>query len=188
MLDQLPLKTQRLMLRRLLPVDADDLLAIYGNPDNARYEFWQAWTAEQVEELIYSQAEVFLGDPGVPFILGVIEPDSGALIGAVHLTINSIEDRQGELGFSFNPAHTGRGFATEAVNAALGYAFFTMKMHRMFAAVDTRNERSWKLMERLGMRREAHFIHANLEGQYWTDDFTYAMLEHEWSSCEKPSR
>lgn len=96
------------------------------------------------------------------------------------MTINSVEDRQGELGFTFNPDFGGRGFATEAVNAALGYAFNTMGLHRIFAGVDTRNEKSWKLMERIGMRREAHFVHANFDGSIWIDDYTYAMLEDEW--------
>ena len=91
-----------------------------------------------------------------------------------------MEDRQGELGFSFNPTYGGRGLATEAVYAALGYGFTSLGLHRIFAGVDTRNERSWKLMERIGMRREAHFIHANLEGEEWIDDFTYAILESEW--------
>jgi RimJ/RimL family protein N-acetyltransferase len=48
------------------------------------------------------------------------------------------------------------------------------------AAVDVRNEPSWRLMERVGMRREAHFVHDNLMGDEWIDDFVYAMLEDEW--------
>lgn len=178
----LPLTTERLTLRRMAPADANALFAIYGNEENARYEFGAAWTMEQVGDLIYSQSDVFLGDPGVPFFLVAIESESDSLIGAVELTINSVADRQGEIGFSFNPAFGGRGLATEAVNAALGYGFSQMSLHRIFAAVDTRNERSWKLMERLGMRREAHFVHANLEDGNWTDDYTYAMLEDEWTA------
>ena len=176
--DGLPITTERLTLRRLQPTDSAALLAIYGNEDNARFEFWPPWSVEQVDDLIYSQADIYLGDPGVPFVLAATKTDN--LIGSVQLTINSVEDRQGELGFTFHSEFGGRGLATEAVNAALGYAFATMGMHRMFAAVDTRNERSWKLMERIGMRREAHFVHANLEGDGWIDDYTYAMLETEW--------
>lgn len=178
--DGLPLSTERLMLRRLQHVDADALFAVYGNEDNARFEFWPAWSTEQVEDLIISQSDVYLGDPGVPFVLGAIETEKNTLIGTVELTINSVEDRQGEIGFTFNPDFCGRGLATEAVNATLGFGFNRMGLHRIFAGVDTRNEKSWRLMERIGMRREAHFVHANLEGDDWIDDFTYAMLEHEW--------
>ncbi|QDS95119.1 Spermidine N(1)-acetyltransferase [Roseimaritima multifibrata] len=180
--DRLPITTERLSLRRLQPNDTAALLAVYGNEDNARFEFSPAWSAEQVNDLIYSQSDVYLGDPGVPFTLAAIENASEALVGSVQITINSVEDRQGELGFAFNPHFGGRGLATEAVNAALGYAFSAMELHRIFAGVDTRNERSWRLMERIGMRREAHFIHASLEGDEWIDDFTYAMLEDEWQA------
>jgi len=176
--DGLPITTERLTLRRLQPNDTAALLAIYGNEDNARFEFWPAWSAQQVDDLIYSQADIYLGDPGLPFVLAATETNN--LIGAVQITISSVEDRQGELGLTFHPEFGGRGLATEAVSAAMGYAFSTMGLHRMFSAVDTRNERSWKLMERIGMRREAHFVHANLDGEDWTDDYIYAMLEHEW--------
>ncbi len=176
----LPLSTERLILRRLVHADLNPLFGIYGNEDNARFEFWPPWSLEQVDDLISSQSEVYIGDPGVPIVLAVVEIASGVLMGAIQLTINSVEDRQGELGFTFNPDFGGRGFATEAVNAALGYAFNTMGLHRIFAGVGTRNEKSWKLMERIGMRREAHFMHANFDGSIWIDDYTYAMLEDEW--------
>ena len=184
--DGLPLSTERLTLRRLQHSDAAALLAVYGNEDNAHFEFWPAWSTEQIDDLIISQSDVYLGDPGVPFVLGAIETETNSFIGTVELTINSVEDRQGELGFIFNPDYCGRGLATEAVNATLGFGFNRMGLHRIFAGVDTRNERSWKLMERIGMRREAHFVHANLEGEDWIDDFTYAMLEHEWRSMNAP--
>ena len=178
---RLPLATERLLLRRLEIGDADALFAIYGNEANARYEFFPAWTTDQIFDLIYSQSDVHLGDPGVPFFLAAIAKGTGELIGSIQFTINSVEDRQGELGFSFNSEHCGRGLASEAVNAALGLAFSSMRLHRIFAGVDARNERSWRLMERIGMRREAHFLHANLEGEDWIDDFTYAMLDYEWT-------
>lgn len=178
--DGLPLTTQRLSLRRLLRNDLNPLFTIYGNDDNARFEFWPAWSLEQVDDLITSQSEVYIGEPGVPLVLAVVEIASNSLVGAIQLTIISVEDRQGELGFTFNLDFGGHGFATEAVNAALGYAFNKMGLHRIFAGVDTRNERSWRLMARIGMRREAHFVHANFDGSDWIDDYTYAMIEDEW--------
>ncbi|TVQ00094.1 MAG: N-acetyltransferase [Planctomycetaceae bacterium] len=96
------------------------------------------------------------------------------------MTIQSVEEMQGEIGFAFRPDSGGRGLATEGVHATLGYGFATMRMHRIFAGVDTRNERSWKLMQRIGMRREAHFVHANREGDAWIDEYIYAMLDFEW--------
>ena len=82
---------------------------------------------------------------------------------------------------SFNRIYTGRGLATEAVVAVMGFAFNRLGIHRICAGVDTRNERSWKLMERVGMRREAHFVDANYEDGQWIDDYVYAMLDLEWN-------
>ena len=178
--DGLPLTTERLVLRRVARGDARDLSAIYGNRINAQFEFWPAWSTDRVNELIQLQKTVLVGDPGVPLVLVAVEQDSNQLIGAVELTIRSIEDKQGEIGFSFNSQYWGQGFATEAVNAALGFAFSQLSLHRVYCGTDTRNERSWKLMERVGMRREAHFVHANLENDQWIDDYTYAILDEEW--------
>jgi RimJ/RimL family protein N-acetyltransferase len=178
--DGLPLQTRRLLVRRVNHNDGLALLDIYGNEENARYEFSPPWTADQVEELIQSQADIRLGDPGVPFVLAAVELDSDLLVGAIQLTIQSVEELQGEIGFAFRPDSGGRGLATEGVHATLGYGFDTMRMHRIFAGVDTRNDRSWKLLERIGMRREAHFVHANREGDAWIDEYIYAMLDSEW--------
>ncbi len=177
----LPLKTNRLRLRRVLPSDGRALYEIFGNEENSRFEFHGPWGEEQIVGYIESQAEIRLGDPGVALGLASTLIETDELIGMVDLTINSIDDGQGELGFSFNRRFWGVGYATEAVNAALGFGFMCLKLHRIFAGVDTRNERSWRLMERVGMRREAHFIHANRHGDEWLDDFTYAILDHEWT-------
>lgn len=181
MSDCVPFSTERLVLRRVEHTDFAALYEIYGNEQNSRFQFGPSWSPEQVEEFIVSQSNIYLGDPGVPFVLAATEKLSESLAGAVELTISSVEDRQAEIGFTFNPSFCGRGLATEAVNAAVGFAFKHMDLHRVYAGVDTRNEASWKLMERIGMRREAHFIHANREGDDWIDDFVYAMLDCEWN-------
>jgi RimJ/RimL family protein N-acetyltransferase len=55
-----------------------------------------------------------------------------------------------------------------------------MAMHRIYAFVDTRNDRSWRLMERIGMRREGHFVRWRKIKNEWIDDYGYAMLANEW--------
>src|SRR5262249_27418806 len=102
------------------------------------------------------------------------------VIGDCQLTVTSVEDRQAELGFAFNPRYTGRGLATRAVTAVLGFGFVQLGLHRIIASTDTRNERSWQLTERGGMRREAHFRHDNFVNGEWMDSFVYAMLDDEW--------
>jgi RimJ/RimL family protein N-acetyltransferase len=91
------------------------------------------------------------------------------------------------VGWILDPEYHGRGYATEAANTLLDLAFGPADMHRVVARCDARNERSWRLMERLGMRREAHFReHAIVKGA-WDEEFIYAMLWQEWQDLRRGS-
>jgi RimJ/RimL family protein N-acetyltransferase len=180
--DSLPLQVEEVTLRRAGPGDQADLLDYFGHPDVAQFQFWEPWTRDQVDDFISRQSQVRLGNPGVPLTLAVVLESEGRVIGSWQLTINGVEDRQGEVGLAFNPAYCGRGFATRAVKAALGFGFARLHLHRIVVAVDVRNEKSWRLMERVGMRREAHFRHDALSKGEWIDDYIYAILETEWGA------
>ncbi|TGN66905.1 N-acetyltransferase [Nocardioides eburneiflavus] len=86
-----------------------------------------------------------------------------------------------ELGWVLDPAHAGHGYATEAVEELLRHSFEELCVHRVVASCFTANVTSWRLMERLGMRREAHTRRDafHRSGQ-WLDSFGYALLADEW--------
>ena len=88
---------------------------------------------------------------------------------------------QAELGWVLDPAHTGHGYATEAVRELLRYCFDELGVRRVVANCFLANETSWRLMERLGMRRELHAVRESLHrsGQ-WLDAVGYALLAEEW--------
>jgi RimJ/RimL family protein N-acetyltransferase len=69
--------------------------------------------------------------------------------------------RAKENGFSLAPAQQGKGYGTEALRALLGYVFGTLGLHHVTAVTDARNPPAAALLERVGMRREAHF-HENV--------------------------
>ncbi len=87
-----------------------------------------------------------------------------------------------EIGWCLAPAHGGQGYATEAVRDLLDVAFGPLALRRVVATCFADNESSWRLMERLGMRREAYTVKDALhrDGQ-WYDGLTYALLAEEWS-------
>ncbi len=180
--DSLPIDVDELRLRRIGTDDAADLLEIYSSPSVYEYELWGPWDADHVEATICFQAEVNVGDENQPLVLGVELQSERKLIGECQLTIADVDSRQGVIGYSFHPSYCGRGFATTAVNAALGFGFLGLNLHRIRAEVDVRNERSWRLLERLGMRREGHLLHANFRNGTWIDDYVYAMLKNEWAA------
>ena len=90
-------------------------------------------------------------------------------------------DQQAELGWVFDPARSGHGYATEAVREALRYCFDELGVRRVTAGCFLGNETSWRLMERVGMRREVNAVRDALHrsGQ-WLDSAGYALLADEW--------
>jgi RimJ/RimL family protein N-acetyltransferase len=88
---------------------------------------------------------------------------------------------QAELGWSFHPDDGGRGYATEAVRAAIECCFGPMGLRRVTANCFAGNSASWRLMERLGMRREAASVRNELHrSRGWQDSYSYALLADEW--------
>jgi RimJ/RimL family protein N-acetyltransferase len=89
---------------------------------------------------------------------------------------------QVELGWALDPAHTGHGYATEAVRELLRYCFADLGVHRVIANCFLANDASWRLMERVGMRRELYAVRESLHRSgRWLDTVGYAILEQEWS-------
>jgi RimJ/RimL family protein N-acetyltransferase len=114
--------------------------------------------------------------------LAMVLPHAGSVIGHVNLALVSSAHRQGEIGFVLHPDHSGKGYAREASLVLMRLGFDELGLHRIFGRCDARNESSARLMERLGMRREAHLHENELVKGEWTDELVYAMLDREWRS------
>ena len=113
--------------------------------------------------------------------LAVERSQDGSVLGEVLLKVASTAALQGELGYIFDPAHAGAGYATEAAGEMLRAGFEGIGFHRIFARIDTQNHGSVKVAERLGLRREAHFRQNDRHDGRWGDEFVYARLAEEWS-------
>ena len=88
-----------------------------------------------------------------------------------------------------DPAHTGHGYATEAVRGLLRHCFEELGVRRVVATCFLANDSSWRLMERVGLRRETHAVRESLHrsGQ-WLDTVGYAILDDAWprSAAQRP--
>ncbi len=169
-----PIATARLQLRPLGPGDVDALHAYHSLESVTRYQFWSPRSTKELAEKIAEWAA------NENIVLGVVLAEAGRLIGDVVLSFKDRAARQGEIGYSFNPDATGQGYASEAVTALVDIGFAHAGLHRIYGRCDARNTPSWRLLERLGFRREAHFReHALFKGE-WDEEFYYAMLEDEW--------
>jgi RimJ/RimL family protein N-acetyltransferase len=178
-----PVQTDRLLLRPFAVTDFDALLAIQSRADVARYLYWDPRTAAEVRETLDAKvrATAIIAE-GDNLSLGAVLRESGQLIGDCSLRWASAEHRQAEIGFVFHPDHHGRGYATEAAAALLGLAFDDLRSHRVFGRLEARNTASARVLERLGMRKEAHLVeNEHVKGE-WQSEIVYAQLESEWAS------
>lgn len=176
-----PVMTPRLRLRPFTRGDVDAVFDYRGRGDVALFLFDEALSREECA-LAVQQRTVQIGwtAESDKIVLAVERLDDGALIGELSLIWRSEDARQGEIGWIFHPDHQGQGFATESAAALIDLGFKGADLHRIFARCDSRNDSSWRLMERLGMRREAHFReHALFKGG-WDEEFIYAVLRRDW--------
>ncbi|MDB5587610.1 MAG: family N-acetyltransferase [Devosia sp.] len=178
-----PVLTERLRLRPFTRGDVEAVYAYRRREDVARYLFDVALSREECAMAVQQRiGQVALEANDDKIILAVDERATGQLIGEVSLIWRSVEARQCELGWIFNPEQHGKGFATEAARALLDLAFGPGDMHRAMARCDARNLASSRLMERLGMRREAHFREHSIVKGEWDEEFIYAILRREWQA------
>lgn len=174
-----PIKTERLVLRPFTPRDEEDMLEFESRKDVARYLFNEPRTREDnARELAVRVNRTALRKEKDTLMVAV-ELD-GKVIGYVLLTWLSEEHRQGEFGYVFHPDYHGRGYASEAAVEMLRIGFEKMNLHRVIGRCDPRNTGSARLMERLGMRKEAHFVESEIFKGEWGGELHYAMLESEW--------
>jgi RimJ/RimL family protein N-acetyltransferase len=178
-----PLQTERLLLRPFAPTDLEALVAIQSRDDVTRFLYWDPRTAAEVREVLERKVRnTSIVAEGDTLSLAAVLRESGALIGDCSLRWVSAEHRQAEIGFIFHPDHHGHGYATEAAAALLRLAFEELRVHRVIGRLEARNTASARVLERLGMRKEAHLVeNEHVKGE-WQSEVVYAQLDREWAS------
>lgn len=178
-----PIQTARLLLRPLVASDLDAVHDYRSLPAVTRYLYEPPSSRDETSQWLAKRStETALTAEGQALCLGVEERDSGQLVGDVVLFWRSAAHQQGEVGYVFNPRYAGRGLATEASQAMLRLAFDGLGLHRVCGRCDGRNTASCRVLERLGMRREAHLVENELVKGEWTDEVVYGMLRSEWAA------
>ncbi len=182
-----PIRTERLLLRPYALTDVEALYAYQRLPEVHRYLYTEARSRPEVEALVAERAgSGALTEVGKGLTLVAALAETGEPVGDCVLFWRSQEHQQGEVGYVFNPAYHGRGLATEAVGALLRLGFEGMGMHRIAGHLDARNTASARVLERAGLRREAHLVENEFVKGEWTDEFIYAILRSEWEARQQP--
>jgi len=186
--DPCVLRTPRLYLRPLTPADIPAIASYRDDPEVARHQSWDRYSEAQARALVAEMAGRRPGTPGQWFQWGITRGGAadGELLGDCGLKILGDEPRLGQIGYTLGRSHQRQGFATEAVRAVLDLAFHQLRLHRVSASVDADNLASLALLERLGLRREAHFRRSEWFKGAWVDDIVHAVLRDEWLARTTP--
>ena len=180
--DTLPtLGADRLSLRHLTAADADDIFAIFSDPEVMRY--WSAVPMGTIEEATAYIAHIHYSlRRRELFQWGISLTGSGRIIGTCTLLSVSAPHQRAEIGFAMGCDHWGRGLAREAVTTVITFAFDRLSLHRLEADVDPRNDRSLRLLERLGFSREGSLRARYVVGGERQDAVLLGLLRPEWEA------
>lgn len=166
------IETERLILRRFCKSDLQDLYEYLSDEEVVRFEPYKPMDLQEVENTLNWRIST-------EEMLAVELKASGKLIGNVYLGQRDFEAR--ELGFVFNRQYWGHGYARESCEALIQQAFAT-GVHRIYAECDPENVHSWRLLEKLGFRREGYlrenvYFWKDEQGNpVWKDTLVYAIL------------
>lgn len=181
----LRIETERLILRPILMSDLEDLYEYQSNPEIVRYIPWPPRTMEQVQEAAQKTidtAKSNLQEVNDHIVLVWELKSSGKVIGQSNMGLISREHKTSNIGWVTHQDFQRKGYAFEATNSLLAYAFTHFDLHRVIADIDTRVQISADLAEKLGMRREATFVDGEFFKGEWCDMWLYAILKREFSA------
>lgn len=161
--------------------DLEAILAIYGHPDVVRYLYEEPLTRQQADAALDRRLGMHaIRAEGDGLRLAALLKTTGELIRDCSLFWHPGDHLQGEIGFVFDPTQQGHGYATEAGRVLLRIAFEELGLHRVIGRTEARNTASARVLEKLGMRREAHLIENELVKDEWQSELIFAILDREW--------
>ncbi len=172
------LRTERLLLRPFRPGDVDDVYAFATDPEWSRYlmNVPQPYTRQHAEEFV---AGCVRADRGEHLELALVL--DGCVVGRIRLTVRD-EGHSAGLGYSIAREHWGKGLVAEAVRAIIDWAFPALDLEKVVSGADARNRRSRRVMEKLGMSREALLLGQRVARDGPADEVVYSLSREEWKA------
>jgi len=171
MVERVELRTERLLLRPFALGDVDDVLAYASDDEFRRYYLAaEVYTRQSAEQEIARRVN------------DAWEAEAMFAIGEVYLTRFDAHNQTAELGYGIAREHWGKGLTPEAACAVVDWGFPTFELAKVWARADLRNQRSWRVMEKLGMQREALLRRHYAERGERIDSVWYGLLREEWEA------
>ena len=184
----LPIHTPRLILREFREIDHDDVHAYGSDADVARFMDWGPNTPQDTRDALAIAFDAQAAVPRADFGVAVVPLATGRVMGSIALHLRDRANRTAELGFCLHRDLWGQGLITEAALAILDVGFRHLDLHRVFATCDVRNTGSYRVMEKVGMRREGCMRRDRQIKGAWRDTYLYALLAADYPATSEPFR
>ena len=169
------IETERLILR---PYKTEDFARVhmYGSvPDVSKYDVWGPNTEEDTRNFIKAKIENLKQNPKYEFEFAICLKETDLLIGGCGIRRESQTSRVANIGYVINPEVQSRGYATEANRKILEFGFKELNLALIYATCDTRNTPSYKVMEKLGMKRVGHIKNHKMVKGHMRDSYRYEI-------------
>jgi RimJ/RimL family protein N-acetyltransferase len=174
------LETDRLIIRRFCADDWKELYEYLSQESVVKYEPYEVLNKEECKQAAINRSK---NDA----FYAVCLKENSKLIGNVYFDQQEPKEfLTWEIGYVFNPTYYGKGYATEACKRVIRYGFEQLGAHRVIGRCNHENTSSWRLMERLSMRREGNFIKPAFfketeDGKpMWHNAYQYSILDEEF--------
>jgi len=186
------LETTRLRIREFQVSDRDFLAAFARNPDQLRYMMFSLASEREVDEFLSitlsgrddpERHEWHLAVELTPGAAGNETADRPKPIGSVDLMAEGPGAVEAELGYFFLEEHWGNGYAAEAAEPLLDFAFGALGFHRVWGKCHVENAGSARVMEKLGMVREGTVREHAWLRDHWRTSYLYGILDREWKGA-----
>lgn len=173
------LNTNRLTLRWIDAGDAQAVYAIFSDPEVVRFWSSPAWTdiaqaSQSIEESLANTQK------GTYLRLGIVLKESGQLIGQLSFYDIFFSSRRCAIGYALARPFWGKGYLSEAMAAAVDYAFGDLGLNRIEADIDPRNDASAKLLEKMAFVKEGFMRERWIVNGETCDTINYGLLKREW--------
>ncbi|GAB2549595.1 GNAT family N-acetyltransferase [Rufibacter soli] len=173
------LLTPRLILREFQEEDWHFTNLYEANEEVMRYQTSGTRTSQESLEYIQQCLTEAQEEPRTLYDLAIVLEATQMLIGRVGMKVD-YDAEEAVLWYILNRSYWSKGYVSEAATAMLRFGFDQLHLHRIWADCDPRNTGSYRVMEKIGMRHEAHFKENIFIKGEWCDSYVYAILDREW--------
>jgi ribosomal-protein-alanine N-acetyltransferase len=173
------IETKRLIIRKLVLPDLEDLFECSSNPEISKFTLWDSHkTINDSKDFLVKCIQQY--SKGQPPVFGIELKDELKLIGTIGFGSIDFESKRAEFGYALHVGYWKQNITTEASLAILQFGFRTLELERIFATCFTDNIGSYRVMEKVGMTYEGILRSYHSKNGQRIDARIYAITQEDW--------